>query len=82
MKEDNLETLKDINLLVVHKDAQVPQIIEAYDKQLRDEAVKWVKTPKSYHGGGMYLFPQLNDKDMDLEDVLKYIFNLTEEDLK
>ena len=68
-----LKTLKDIDLGLNCKDPK---------RELKAEAAKWVKSIKLYHGGGMYIFEDYNDKDMDLEDWIMNFFNLTEEDLK
>lgn len=69
-----LKTLKDFDILICPKDAQVPQIIEAYNKMLKAEAVKWVR----------FYNRQYKDKSWKEHILVPLIlfFNLTEEELK
>ena len=77
-----LKTLKDLEkhwgkrhidtIVNIESDLDVGYMLECQIKDLRAEAIKWIKSNS----------PMLNDCDDAVAIWIKFFFNLTEEDLK
>ena len=79
MKE--LKTLKDFDLLIMPRDLDncPSKVIEYYNRDLKAEAVKWVKAIRN--SCEQSCLPHILGENPWSECFI-YFFNLTEEDLK
>ena len=86
-----LKTIKDIKRFSVIGDLDIINILNTYDKELKQEAIKWIR----YIESGMktnedLLWEKITGNTLTYDEhyrkvvvvFIKHFFNITEEDLK